>query len=272
MSTPLHDQLREEAARSRQIDASISRLTARTAPAAGAEAELVARAQSGDAAARARLVERFLPLIAGVARTYRTSEAITRTELLQEGVVGLLRAVERFDAGRGTPFWAYAGWWVRQAMQQLVAELTRPTVMSDRALRHLARLREARQALVARDGREPTPAELARHSGIPLDQVEDLLAAERPAPSLDAFGDLVADPLAENEYERVLDAVVGQELLDLLSGLSDRERAIVRARFGLDGPEESLREVAERLGVSPERVRQLERRALAKLAAAAGAD
>src|SRR3954468_21019515 len=88
------------------------------------ERELVAAAQSGDARARARLVEAFTPLIASVARVYRDSPRIDRVELLQEGVVGLLRALERYDASRGTPFWAYAAWWVRQAMQQLVAELT----------------------------------------------------------------------------------------------------------------------------------------------------
>src|SRR4051812_36431491 len=119
------------------------------------ERELVAAAQSGEARARARLVEAFTPLIASVARVYRDSPRIDRVELLQEGVIGLLRALERYDASRGTPFWAYAAWWVRQAMQQLVAELTGPVVLSDRALRRLSRIKDAHRRAMLDGGREP---------------------------------------------------------------------------------------------------------------------
>src|ERR1700758_4261245 len=107
---------------------------------AGVERRLIEAAQAGDRRAREELVEAFLPLIAGVARVYRGSASITRVELMQEGVVGLLRAPERYDPTLGGPFGGYATWWVRQAMQQLIAELP-PTVLSDRALRHLAQLR-----------------------------------------------------------------------------------------------------------------------------------
>ena len=245
------------------------------------ERELVARARAGDAAAREELVERLLPLVAGAARAYRSSASVQRVELIQEGVVGLLRAVERYDPQRGVPFRAYAGWWVRQAMQQLVSELTRPLVLSDRALRHLARLKEAHGAAVIETGHEPDRDDLAERTGLSADQVDDLLAVDRAPRSLDepvpgeggavgAFGDLLTDPLAEDEYERVLRTVETEQLLALLSGLSDRERGILRARYGLDGPEESLREIAARLGLSAERVRQLEQRALGKLAAASG--
>jgi RNA polymerase sigma factor (sigma-70 family) len=245
------------------------------------ERELVARAQAGDAAAREQLVERLLPLIAAAARAYRSTASVQRVELIQEGVVGLLRALERYDASRGVPFWAYAGWWVRHAMQQLVSELTRPLVLSDRALRHLARLKEAHGAALNETGREPDRDALVQRTGLTGDQVDDLLAVDRAPRSLDepvsgeggtigAFGDLLADPLAEDEYEHVLRTVETEQLLALLAGLSDRERDILRARYGLDGREESLREIAGRLGLSAERVRQLERRALGKLAAAAG--
>src|SRR5207248_3815401 len=111
------------------------------------ERRLVDEAIAGERQARAQLVEAFLPVIASVASNYRSSQRITRTELVQEGVVGLLRALERFDPTRGTPFWAYASWWVRQAMQQLVAELTRPVVMSDRALRQLSKIKDAAASL-----------------------------------------------------------------------------------------------------------------------------
>ncbi|MBS1861131.1 MAG: sigma-70 family RNA polymerase sigma factor [Actinobacteria bacterium] len=247
------------------------------------ERNLVLAAQDGDRDARARLVEAFMPLIASVARNYRQTVRVERIELLQEGVVGLLRALERFDPKVGTPFWAYASWWVRQAMQQLVAELTRPTVLSDRALRRLSRVREAYEEGLRSSGREPGRDELAASAGISRQQVDDLLAVDAGSRSLEAtlgsgeegrigtLGDLIADPLAEGEFELVLEAMEVKELLSLLAGLSERERSILRARFGLEGtPEESRRQLAERLGVSAERVRQIEERALRKLAAAAG--
>jgi RNA polymerase primary sigma factor len=202
---------------------------------------------------------------------------------MQEGVVGLLRAVERFDPGSPVPFWGYASWWVRQAMQQLVSELSRPVVLSDRALRQLSRVKQAHAAHHDETGREATLSELADRSGVEEEQLANLMAADRPARGLEqpldgeegtigTFGDLIADPLAEDEYEQVITRIAASELRDLLSGLSQRERMVLRARLGLDGPVRSLREIAERLGVSAERVRQLEDRALGKLRAAAGAE
>jgi RNA polymerase primary sigma factor len=301
MTTEHDDQLRDEAQRNRALDRELAQRLGRPKP-AGEEGSaqrlrdvvraprmaehdeelLVRRAQGGDPAARAQLAEMFLPLISSVARTYRTGRAVQRVELLQEGVVGLLRALERFDPERGVPFWAYAAWWVRQAMQQLVAELTGPTVLSDRALRHLARLKEAHADAVIESGRRPTRDELVERTGLTADQVDDLLAAERSPRSLEepveledgalgSFGELLADPMAEDAYERVLEAIAGQQLRALLSGLSDRERAVLSARYGLDGEPQGLRAIGERLGLSAERVRQIERRAAGKLAAAAGA-
>jgi RNA polymerase primary sigma factor len=245
-----------------------------------AERRLVAAAQAGDRRAREELVEAFLPLIAGVARVYRSSPTITRTELMQEGVVGLLRALERFDPSMGVPFWGYASWWVRQAMQHLIAELTRPLVLSDRGLRHLSQLKRAHGEYVAEHGREPSGNDLAADTGLSHAQIGELLALDRvPQPmdepvrgadgELGVFGDLLADPLAADAYERLLDHSEIEQVRALLGSLSDRERMILRARYGLDGPEQSLREVGEQLGLSRERVRQIEDRALGKLRAAA---
>ena len=245
-----------------------------------AERRLVEAAQAGDRRAREELIEAFLPLIAGVARLYRSSPTITRTELMQEGVVGLLRALERFDLSMGVPFWGYASWWVRQAMQQLIAELTRPLVLSDRGLRHLSQLKRAHGEYVAEHGREPTGNELVADTGLSHVQVGELLALERMPQSMDepvqgpegelgVFGDLLADPLAGDAYELLLDHSEIEQVRALLGSLSDRERMILRARYGLDGPEQSLREIGERIGLSRERVRQIEDRALGKLRAAA---
>jgi RNA polymerase primary sigma factor len=240
------------------------------------ERELVIAAQRGDPGAREELIDAFGPLIAGVARIYRGSAGVERNELMQDGVVGLLRALERYDVERGTPFWAYASWWVRQAMQQLVSELGRPVVLSDRALRQLARVRDARGQHLRRCGREPTAGELALWTGLAESQVENLVVAERCPRALEepifrddgaigCLGDLLADPRAEEQYDAVSRRLEVDALPVILARLDDREQAIVAKRFGLDGPEQTLRELAERFGISAERVRQLEQRALAKL-------
>jgi RNA polymerase sigma factor (sigma-70 family) len=249
-------------------------------PRARWELDLVTAAQR-DADARDALLEAFSPLIAGVARTYARATSLERAELMQEGVVGLLRALERYDATRGTPFWAYAGWWVRQAMQQLVSELMRPVVLSDRAVRQLARIKRTRARLAQANGREPSVAELSAGTGLSRDQIGQLIAAERRPRALEepidgeqgataSFGDLLADPRAEDAYDAATWRVHLEELPRLLGALSDRERAIVRGHYGLDGPARTLRELASTLGVSAERVRQIEQGALDKLRDAAG--
>jgi RNA polymerase primary sigma factor len=243
------------------------------------EQELIAAAEGGDEAARGRLVAAFMPLVGSMARQYRSS-AVDRDELMQEGVVGLLRALQRYDAKLGTPFWAYASWWVRQAMQQLVAEMTRPVVLSDRALRRLARIKEARREFLQVHSRDPTIADLVAATDLTREQIERLLAVERAPRGLDelltgdegssgTLGDLVADPVAEDAYERALQLANTESVGDLAAGLGERERLVVHAHFGLGRPARTLREIAGELHLSVERVRQIEEKALGKLREAA---
>jgi RNA polymerase sigma factor (sigma-70 family) len=241
-----------------------------------AECALVRAAQAGDPSARAQLIERLRPLVAVVARSYRGCPAVDRGELMQEGVVGVLRALERYDSSYETPFWAYAAWWVRQAMQRLVAELGQPVVLSDRALRQLAQVKSARHACMQASGSEPSCARLAAATGLTREQVEQLVAAERLPRSLDeplggqgewstTVGDLLADPAAEDEYERALGRLEAPRPSGCLGGLDERARTVLRARFGFDGHQQTLRQIAGQLGLSAERVRQIEQGALAEL-------
>jgi RNA polymerase primary sigma factor len=245
------------------------------------ERRLVLAAAGGDALAREQVVEQFLPLIGTVARRYRMSAGVDRGELMQEGVVGLLRALERFDPAMGTPFWAYASWWVRQAMQQLVAEVRRPVVLSDRALRQLARVKEARRVHMQSEGMEPSHQELAERTGLAVDQVQRLIAVDGTPRGLDeplgsgsddrggTIGDTVSDPTGEDEYERVISRVTSDQVSGLPDPLSARERQILYARYGIGCDAQTLREIADGFALSAERVRQIEECALAKLRTAA---
>jgi RNA polymerase primary sigma factor len=238
------------------------------------EPVLVQRAADGDPLARERLIDAFLPRIATVARTYHRLPAVDRAELMQEGVAGLLTALQRFESRRGTPFWAYASWWVREAMQSLIGELSGPVVLSDRASRSLARIRAARRHHLQTTGRDPTASQLGGITGLTGSQVQQLLAFERrprslsePAatdgePTAGTLGDRIADPRAEDPFERVLDRLQVADLAGLPDRLRARERHVVRARYGFGQPPQTLREIASALRISAERVRQIEGEAL----------
>ena len=245
-----------------------------------AERALVLRAKAGGPGDREELVNWFAPMIAGAARAYRRSTAVDREELTQEGVVGLLRALERYEPERGVPFWAYAMWWVRQAMQQVVSELSRPMVLSDRALRQLARIKDAQRRFEQAHRHAPSPSELAPLVGLPRWQIESLFRADRHARGLDepvvgewsegtSLAELLADVPAQDAYERVDQRELARTVPKLLVYLSERERTVIRSRYGLGRPVQTLREVAPKLGVSAERVRQIEHDALEKLHTAA---
>jgi RNA polymerase sigma factor (sigma-70 family) len=236
---------------------------------------LAAAALAGDAAARESLIDRFLPLIASIARSYRV-EGLEPADLVQEGVLGLLRALQRYDPDRG-PFGAYAVSWIRQGLQELRSDFMRPLRLPPRAVRQLAQLKSEHSRFYAAERREPTLDELAERTGIERVQVDALLRADADTRLLSTpvtgvegevgiLGDLIHDPLSAEVYENVLDSIAGTQIKELLGRLSEREREIVEARFGFgDRQAERLSEIGERLGISAERVRQLEERALAKL-------
>ena len=255
--------------RDRRVPLARQRLTAKE------ERELVIAAECGDAAACRRLIEAFLPAIANLARGYEGSR-VERLELLQDGVAGLLFAARRYDSELDTPFWAYASFWVRKAMQELVAQITRPVALSDRAARDLANVRRARNELLQAQGREPTTDELSAATGLTPAQVENLLATGRAPRSLQdrlsagdasspTLAETIVDPVAEDAYEKVLDELEIHGLLDLTDELEERERTVIRSHYGLGQEQRTLSEIGAGLGLTAERARQIEAGALAKL-------
>jgi RNA polymerase sigma factor (sigma-70 family) len=239
--------------------------------------DLARRAARGDREARERLVSASLPWLRRLARRY-AGRGVEQADLEQDAVIGLLRALVRFDPERGTPFWAYARWWVRQALQQAVAESSRAVRLPTHVLWDMHELKETRERLARERGGEPGAVEVADALGWNAGRVEHALRAEQPASSLDErtplrgalTADLLEDPLAAETYEHVLTDLTARQLRPLLLQLSERERTILMRRAA----GQSLREIGRSLGVSGQRVQAVEGRALAKLrtAASAGVD
>jgi RNA polymerase sigma factor (sigma-70 family) len=236
----------------------------------------VPEAQAGDTAARQRVLDDFLPLIRRVARNYAGVTALATDELVQEGVVGLFTALERYDLALGVPFWAYASWWVRRRMQRLVAELTLPVVLSDRAMRQLAYVKHARQDFERTHHCEPSDSELAERTGYTHDQLDSLACVELVSRSLEeqlqgddggagTLGDLFADPRGQEDYDTVDRELEADALRLRPNELGDRERVVLRARYGFDGPPQTLQAVGSRLDLTAERVRQIQEHALEML-------
>lgn len=239
----------------------------------------VREAQQGDKHARDDLVDEFMPLIRRVARTYAGAAALDTEEFVQEGIVGLLTALERYDPDLGPPFWPYASWWVRRMMQRLVADLTFPMVLSDRALRQLACVKHARADHEQTYYDEASLVEIADSTGYTQEQLDSLVCVELSPRSLDerlqaedgaagTLGDLLTDPRAEESYETVEQELRADALRHTPNDLCERERSVLRARYGFDGPAQTLQEVGGDLHVSAERVRQIQEHALEKLRAA----
>ena len=243
------------------------------------ERDLVVAAEAGDTDARRRLVDAFMPAIVTLAGGIFSGRRVEHQELVQEGVAGLLVAARRYDAGLNTRFWAYASFWVRKAMQELVAELSRPVALSDRAVRGLALIRAAHREHVQAHGAEPTKKELSDATGFTLEQLERLQATERRPRGIDeplgvqgetnvTVADAIIDADAELAYEQVLDELEIRDLRGLADQLSERERAVLRAHYGLGEPVRTLNQIGAELGLTAERARQIEVGALTKLRAA----
>ena len=236
-------------------------------------------AQGGDRAAREHVLDDFLPLVERVARSYAGVTSLDREELVQEGVVGLFTALERYDLALGVPFWAYASWWVRRMMQRLVAELTLPVVLSDRAMRQLASVKHARQDHEQAYHREASSEELVERTGYTHDQLDSLMCVELCPRSLEeqlqgedgaagTLADLFADPRAEDGYDTVERELDADALRHMPNDLDDRERAVLRARYGFDGAPQTLQAVGDEIHLTAERVRQIQEHALETLRAA----
>jgi len=241
---------------------------------AAQEVELTKRIEWGDLDAKRMMIESNLRLVASIAKKYR-HQGLPFLDLIQEGTLGLIRAVEKFDWRRGFKFSTYATWWIGQAVARGLADKARTIRMPTHIVARMQKLNRAERMLSMELGREPTRVEVAERAGLPLRQALEVTAAARASISLDqplgeqegaVFGDLVADegPLPE---EGVADALRNEALAEAVAVLGERERTVIVLRYGLHGSEpETLGEIGRGLGVSRERVRQLETEALKRLA------
>ena len=234
------------------------------------ERRLAARIARGDRAARERMIEANLRLVVYLARRVRREgHPLTLMDLVQEGTIGLVRAVERFDHRRGVRFSTYAAWWIRQAMLQAVQEHGAAVRLSGPAVRRARDLRRARQELTALRGRGPTTAELAGHLGCGVEDVEALERAAGAYVPLDE-GHAVPDTAAPLHDGAALEER-RRSLAVALERLRPRERRVLALRFGLDGARPlTAREAAAQLGTSAGRVRHAEDLALRRLRAQPG--
>ena len=238
---------------------------------AAEERELSRCAREGDKEARKRLIESNLRLVISVAKKYR-GRGVSFEDLIQEGNSGLIKAVERFDPDMGNRFSTYATWWIRQAVTRAVADHARTVRLPSHVVDALFRLRRADNALSIELGRDPSEEELAEWLGIKPEEVRRLREVSQPIGSMNArvgaeegaeMGDLLPDERAGNDYARV---EIGQwegTLHEAVESLPEREARILKMRHGLDGSKtRTLREVSEALGISQERARQVEIKAL----------
>ena len=238
------------------------------------EIDLARRIERGDLAAKERMINANLRLVVSIAKKYQGSE-LTLLDLIQEGILGLIRAVEKFDWRRGFKFSTYATWWIRQAMQRAIQHQARTTRVPVHIAQELAKVRAAERKLSTELGRDPTHEELAQRLDMRIDQLEALRASERVPVSLEtpigSEGDTELGALIPSDgptpHEEVELDLEEESIRRALQRLEPKARLVIELRFGIgDRDPLTLREVAEQVGLSAEGVRKLERRALMRLA------
>ena len=238
------------------------------------EIELAARIKRGDKKAREQMIKANLRLVVKIARDYE-GIGLPLLDLISEGNIGLMKAVERFDPAKGGKLSTYGSWWIKQSIKRALANQSKTIRLPVHLVDKISKMRRTALRLQEELGREPTDEELAEELGTSPSRVAQMrLAAIRPA-SLDApigdddsnnFAEVVQDESADTPYEQLEGKTVTRMLQEMVKTLDPREATILRARFGLDGgPQKTLEEVGQKFGVTRERVRQIQNIALKKL-------